>query len=283
MVLLYKSIYEQIRLLLLMILLALIALTSSCALSGGGTGQTYTKTCSIPSDQTGTISGHWGIVPVPLAVHSGDFSTTETAAITSAANSWNAFMTDSKTFNVFSYGGNAASPTTSTNADPATGGTLCSQGIVQGGTSFTGNVIIYKKATWPSTYPASAIALTSFCTTTATTTITNTANNSTTTSPNSYPGFFMAIMEINYQDFFTTSEVPDIQSIVLHELGHVLGLNHSCENFSETGMPLCTTSGLNPLYLSASMYPVFSFASNGAGQVKRSLNTNDEERANCLY
>lgn len=241
---------------------------NSCSLGAGSSGAGYTTTCNIPSDQNpGTISGHWTITPpIPIAVHSGDFNSTENAAITSAANTWNAFFSYSKGENAINYGGTPGDATVSTTADSSQSG-LCSNGITSG-SAFSGNVVIYKLGSWPASYPSSAIALTSFCTTNAT----------------PYKSMYMALMEINYADFFVNgNKVPDLQSIVLHELGHVLGLNHSCEPTTTAGFPLCSESGINPDYISASMYPVFGFNSAGQGQVKQSLGTDDEERVNCLY
>jgi hypothetical protein len=94
----------------------------------------------------------------------------------------------------------------------------------------------------------------------------------------------MAVIEINYQNFFVDGKkLPDLESIILHEFGHLMGLNHSCEAAAKTGVPSCNQSGLNPDYISASMYPVFAFSTDGTGEQKRDLGTNDESRANCLY
>ena len=91
-------------------------------------------------------------------------------------------------------------------------------------------------------------------------------------------------MELNYQNFFVTGKpVPDLQSIITHEMGHLLGLGHSCETDTETGVPNCNESGLPPAYQAALMFPTFTFDSNGNGQIKRDLQSNDEGRANCLY
>jgi len=95
---------------------------------------------------------------------------------------------------------------------------------------------------------------------------------------------YLAVIEINYQNFFVNNnKVPDLQSIITHEFGHLLGLGHSCEMTQKTGFPNCLESNLNPDYLAAIMFPTFSFDQNGNGIQKRSLGNDDEGRANCLY
>jgi hypothetical protein len=239
----------------------------SCALySPGSNGLPVVKTCAIPADQSATVSGHWTAKPVPIAFHQGDFTAAEMLAMTNAADSWNTFYTASEGYTVFDYGGNASSPKISSSPNVAQGGGLCGHGILQAG-SFNGNVVIYKLGTWP--YAASAMALTSFC----------------TLSAKPFASIYMAVLEINYVNFFVegTGKFPDLTSIILHELGHVLGLNHSCEGTAKAGTPNCNDTALPPDYSLASMFPSFGFDQTGAGQIKQSLGANDQSRANCLY
>jgi len=234
---------------------------------GSGGSSVLVKECVLPQDQTGTISGRWKALAIPIAFHSGSqFDPDEVAAITKAADTWNEFYGASLGLKVLDYG-SASSPRTSSAASP-TSSTLCTSGIVQG-SSFTGSVVIYKKGKWPYSSLPKAIALTGFCPVPA--------------KPIS--NIYMAMMELNYQNFFIEGkQQPDLQSIMLHEFGHLLGLNHSCESGStRAGVPNCTNTNITPDYLIASMFPQFGFDSAGTGEQRRNLQANDQGRGNCLY
>lgn len=226
---------------------------------------TVIKECVLPDDQRGTLSGKWRNTPIPIAFHEGDFTSSEMFAMVQAADTWNDFYAQSLGLHTVDYG-NPNQPRTSNMPRPS-GASLCSGNIVQG-SSYSGNVVIYKNSTWPFPDQPSIIALTSYCRTNAT----------------PLPYFYIQIIDINYQNFFSSGRrQPDLQTIVLHELGHMLGLNHTCNSTASTGVPSCSDSQINPLYVRALMYPNFTFDRAGAGEQKRSLNENDQGRANCLY
>lgn len=233
---------------------------SGCALSSSK--QAVVKECVLPEDQTGTLAGKWSTTPIPIALKSGQFNGVETTEIVAAAKTWNDFYFSSLGIQVLDYG-SESQPNTSTASKPTS---LCSQGIVAGG-KFTGKVVIHKQTTWPYNNH-DAIALTSFC--------------PVASSP--LPLFYMAIMELNYQDFFVDGKkLPDLTSILIHELGHLVGLDHSCDTQGKNGFPDCSSSGLSNDYFEAVMFPIILFDSTGYGEKRQALKKNDQGRANCLY
>lgn len=75
--------------------------------------------------------------------------------------------------------------------------------------------------------------------------------------------------------------VIDQESLLLHELGHVLGLLHSCNgsgggSIDGTSSPPCDFAP--QAYLDAVMFPRLE-----EGQKRRLLEQNDYDRINCLY
>jgi hypothetical protein len=76
-----------------------------------------------------------------------------------------------------------------------------------------------------------------------------------------------------------------IQSIALHELGHVIGLDHSCMDGAGTGnYKGCSSLDEDHPYRSASMFPVLRGPSVmwGGPELKEGLKENDTVRANCV-
>lgn len=77
------------------------------------------------------------------------------------------------------------------------------------------------------------------------------------------------------------------KSYVLHELGHVIGLDHSCAKAgasNPSGAPLCDSLPADHPYRRAVMFPGLRLrdSSSGAPEVKETLTENDRARAACL-
>lgn len=228
----------------------------------------YITECSLPADQKQTLTGRWSASPIYISFRDGQFNTYEMNLIMDGADAWNQFYGQTSGFQIFDYGSRSF-PRTTTRDKPLS---LCSNSLVNASGQFTGSITIYKQTAWPAGYASGAIAITSTC----------------GTSSTPVDKMYIGIMELNFQNFFASGKpVPDMTTIFTHEFGHLLGLDHSCaqgyDSSSKTHPPLCSSSGLSEDYYNAVMYPVVNFNSDGTGVVRRSLATNDQGRANCLY
>jgi len=232
---------------------------AACAVESGNN---FLTDCNLPNEQASTISGRWPALPIPIALHSGGgFGDFEISQITSGAQTWNNFHVATRDLPLMDYG-SAGDVRTSSQDIPQS---VCANQIYQNG-AYTGSVVIYTRGNWP--YSDQIVALTSFC----------------TIQDTPYNTIFTAILELNFENFFVDGQQqPDLQSISLHELGHLIGLNHSCEVGSvQDGMPDCN-SGATSSMLEAVMFPRVLFPDGQNGEVRRVLNDNDQGRANCLY
>ena len=233
---------------------ALLFVLSSCAPAA----EPIETQCVSNPDQTTLFKGHWATHPIPLAIEVNDFSAEEITSLQQAVDAWNVFFQASKGFSLYLSGGTDLS-VVSPSTVRVTSSTACGQTVV-GANGFTNKIRIYKTRTgW--SYGSAIMALTSLC--------------PVSTANSAYPTLVSAVMEINYENYFYNGNpIPDLQSIVTHELGHMLGLDHSCNGAA------CNNAVAD--YVSAIMYPSLGF--NGInGEVKRDIVKNDQERANCLY
>jgi len=225
--------------------------------------------CELPVEQSKTLSGRWPKLIIPVSFKQGDFSSGELAKMIDALDAWNTHFQKTQSLMVFDYG-SRGSPRMTPNAAPAS---LCSYSLLNGSNQFVSAVAIYKRSTWPYPTAKDAVGLTSSC--------------SKSASP--VPSMYISIIELNYQYFFVSgTRQPDLTSILLHELGHLLGVDHSCVASTSTkasggGYPICDSSDLKQEYYDAVMFPTVFFNSDGTGQVRSLLQTNDQGRANCLY
>jgi hypothetical protein len=239
-----------------------LCLSISCGSQSSSTTASAITSCVLASDQTGTIQGHWPVTPIPVAVQQGQFTSTELTKLRNAVDTWNSFYSETKGFPLLDAG--QASGLQEVNQTKPTFNSLC-QSSIASTEGFSGKVVLYKVTSWP--YSNDIIGLTTQC----------------PISGTPYRKFYMAMLELNFRDYWVTGgRQPDLESIVLHELGHLLGLDHSCSSQSKDGVPGCSDEDLNPDYAAAIMYPSISFKGN-YGEERRTLETNDQERANCLY
>jgi hypothetical protein len=247
-----------------------LVLLSGCGQIKNSTSTLMTD-CVLNTDQAETLTGRWVQPAVPIAFHTGDWNASEISAMIAAADKWNAFFAASMGYAAIDYG-SAANPRTSSSPLPVDERDFCtSNTIVNSDGTFSGVVVFYKNGAWSN--DSSFIALTHVC------------NIQVNTTRKQVPRSQNAYTEINYSNFFVNgNRVPDLQSIVLHEMGHLMGINHSCMIGNGTsGFPSCSSGSLNASYRTASLYPTFSFSSTGTGEIRRSLNSNDEGRMNCIY
>lgn len=226
----------------------------------GKKGEEVVSECVLEADQAASIKGHWSNRPVPIGVVANGFSGTENIIIGQAVDVWNNFFESSRGYSIFEKNG--------TPIQQISGGsnfTASSVGMspIVSGTSFTGTVMIHKRTSWSGgPYSSSAIALSSV--------------SAVPVSGTQYKVIINAVMEVNYKDYFASGKPnPDFRTIILHELGHIIGLDHSC---GAAGIIQCSSSTPQE-YLQAVMFPAPT-AGNG---VRHALQVNDKYRANCAY
>lgn len=233
-------------------------LATSCGFNSSRPDFSALSTCSLSDDQVNTIMGKWPQTPVPIAFHTGDFSAAEENAIMAAADVWNAFYQASGRGNAVIDYGTQTFPYRSGQTKQSD---VCAHRILTD-LGFVGRIVIYKTtASWA--YGQAVIALTTLC----------------KDSGSPYPAIYGGMSEVNFQNYFVSGQKqPDLTSIYVHELGHLIGIDHSCDA-DRPGFPSCV--GAPDDYLSAVMYPGVKF--NGLiGEPRRQLNVNDKSRANCV-
>ncbi len=226
-----------------------------------------TTMCVLPEDQSKAFIGKWAVTPIPVAVSRLDFYDSGNdpegrQVVSNALTTWNHFSIVSFGYEIFDFKNSDGSVKAANQANISS--SVCSYYLLQGD-SFQSPVVIHKNANFSSSL-SSVIALTHHCKTSGT------------------YSFQSASIEINVRDFFAEGKPsPDAESVLAHEAGHLIGLDHSCE-FSGTKvtagtMPNCNSRTLSTHYKNALMFPSFDLD----GTRRNRLNSNDMGRANCLY
>jgi len=246
--------------------LALALVSCGPPVSGKKTQALDVKECGLPEDQKDSLVARWEKIDsthsVRLAFKRGDFTQDEQKKITSAAAKWNLFFMSNYRLKVFDYGLDS-SPYQIDFPDSSS----CSQSLVDSSGAMTSAVGIYKQKTRTSGAATSqVVATTGIC-----------AYRKLAT--NKLPYFFYSSISVNWIDFFSAGK-PDmnLHYTVLHELGHLLGLGHSCKlgSTDATQSILCSALPEGHEYLSAVMYPTTTDSTN------EDLKKNDVSRASCV-
>lgn len=200
------------------------------------------------------IGGH--AAPIRVAYRTDQWESDQREEIAAAAGTWNDFFNFSRGIQIFDAGSSNFS-----NVDQISPNCNSSE------------VVAYRRAgNWP--FSATAVAVTSLC-----------------PGPTDSKGlvrFSGGIMQFNYTNFFVGSKPrPDLRTIAVHELGHLLGLDHACGPMKNgTNIFACPDANQDPdnALLATVMFPmVFFDKASGTGEIKQDLDENDQGRANCLY
>lgn len=265
------------------ILLSGLILASACSARPSGasaSGRIVNFTnCQLPADQgRNSLQGSWASIPVPV-VFDNDFYLTDNGeilpALRSATNTWNGWA----------------------NLRGRSGFSITNDGT---GTE-AGREIPALSDCSQATYTSQVTDVVGIWKITASGTHQNIRSSCAVTSTGA-PGRLLPIgvqgqtdwitlggritgssILLNFEEFNAPGKVRvDVESLLLHELGHVLGLLHSCngstaDSTDGTSAPACN-AGLNSQYLDAVMFPFLE-----VNLIRRKLGQNDYNRINCLY
>ena len=217
-------------------------------------------------EQLDTFTGKWTFTPIPLAVQKGKFNEKEIFSITLAAKSWNRFFKASQGYEIFELVDNKVPEEESTRLV-----SLDNENVsLIDRNGFYKKAVIYKITSNWDVNKKSVIGVTR-------------SLSDTRISVNGHKGIYYSDIALNYVNFFTKgNKIPDLESVVLHELGHLIGLQHSCEFRTQPGMPDCRKKDLPLNYKEAVMFPYPRF-NNNQGLIKNKLRHNDKQRSACLY
>lgn len=179
-----------------------ITLMSSCAPQNEEAFHTSRSAAS-----SNLSPSHWSTNSFPLQLRiSSDFNNDESEAIGDMADQWSASVNDEIQFFDTT---NTTSEKNTSNINAYNDGTMG----------------VYKLTTWPSEFPGTALAVTQ---------IFGTKRNN-----GSYIQINHADIMVNYANFSFSTDYGfgyDLQTVILHEMGHFLGLYHDTSSVDESIM-----------------------------------------------
>lgn len=233
--------------------------------------------CVLPYGQERTLRARWIKYPIPIAISASSFSAAQITQITQALDTWNAFYAKSLGITVFDYREGGAVRT----ADPSIPAVCEKINYDPISKAWVSPVTIYRRNNWTAaSYDKVIMALT--------------RDSCPLVSASPLFQFKSAQIEINFESYnwgptpISGMKMPDLQSIVTHELGHLLGLTHStsvdpAENGAPYYVPVYNASTPAEYRQAVMFYGFPASETPGLSEIRRSLNRNDQGRANCLY
>jgi len=231
----------------------------------------YTQ-CSLPKDQgTGSLVGPWNSRPISIVFDQEFYLSNDGAVLTSLRNAvqtWNSWSS-LRGFSIFSIINDSSSGISGGEHIPTNA--TCEQSAYTSGYTTAVGV-------WKIQASGDGKNARDSCGTEKQKILADTVQGQTDWIV--YNGKITAAsILLNFDAWNAPGKVKvDVESLLLHELGHVVGLLHSCNPGTGDATASVNCSLASASYISAVMFPALY-----SDQLRRSLGQNDYNRVNCLY